>query len=827
MDSCAVIKIDDEQCVNCHQCIQSCPVKFCNDGSGDHIAINNDLCIQCGSCLKVCTHSARIAVDDCESAMEALAAGKKMVAIVAPAAAACFGDEHLRLNGWLTAKGIDAVFDVSFGAELTVKSNLEHLKKSGQKCMISQACPTLVNYVQLYRPELIPYLAPADSPMVHTVKMIREFYPQFEEHGIFIVSPCIAKGQEFLEAGIEAYNVTLVSILQNIEREGVDLKSFEEREFDNCSAERAVMFSSPGGLLYTAMRDNPEIYDKARVIEGDRVFRYLDQLSGTIDKGSAPVLVDCLNCELGCNGGTGTLDYGDGQQDELEERLIRRKEKMVARYMAESEGEEQKKGESAREAIHKYWKDGLYTRTYRDRSAVLNNIIHPNQSEITEIYHAMMKFSEADIKNCSSCGYNSCESMATAVHNKLNRPDNCHFYLQKKAANDILDSVDAGVMLIDPYTHAIVQANTTALRMMGRGWSEVKGHECHNFLCPTQRGNCPVVTKEKAFERKERVMLTADGEKVPIIKSVRWITIDGKDLLLESFIDITERKFAENELVAKKEKLEASELKLKDSLEKLQSAQKMLIQSEKMASLGELVAGVAHEINTPVGMALTGVSHVHAETEKIRDEYQSDSMTEERFISYLENSSVLNESVVINLKKAAELVQSFKQVAVDQSNELPRVFGLKQLVKEVIISLQSELKKTTLNIEIKIADTLNISSVPGAFSQILTNLIINSLNHGFEGQADGTINIAADLSDGELQITYQDDGKGMDEVTQEKVFDPFYTTKRNAGGTGLGMNIVFNLVSAKLNGTIRCESELGSGVLFHITVPVSVDKKQG
>ena len=158
-----VIDVDSEKCVNCHACITACPVKFCNDGSGDHVTVNENLCIGCGNCIHACTHNARFGLDDFASFMEAI---KKhsFIAIAAPAVAANFPGDYLRLNGFLQSIGVKAVFDVSFGAELTVKSYLEHIKKNSPKMTIAQPCPAIVGYIELYHPELIEHLAPADSP---------------------------------------------------------------------------------------------------------------------------------------------------------------------------------------------------------------------------------------------------------------------------------------------------------------------------------------------------------------------------------------------------------------------------------------------------------------------------------------------------------------------------------------------------------------------------------------------------------------------------------------------------------------------------------------
>ena len=207
-----VIFVDKDKCVNCHRCIAVCPSKMCNDGSGDYVKVNHDLCVGCGACIAACDHGARIGIDDASAFFDAVKKGEKIVAIVAPAVAAHFRGKDLELNGWLKSIGVQAVFDVGFGAELTTKSYVEYIKKDNPKLVISQPCPAVVTWFELYHPELLQYLSPADSPMAHTVTMIKKFYPQYADCKVAVVSPCFAKRREFDENGLGDFNVTMHSI---------------------------------------------------------------------------------------------------------------------------------------------------------------------------------------------------------------------------------------------------------------------------------------------------------------------------------------------------------------------------------------------------------------------------------------------------------------------------------------------------------------------------------------------------------------------------------------------------------------------------------------
>ncbi|WP_373003550.1 cache domain-containing protein [Sulfurimonas sp.] len=261
-------------------------------------------------------------------------------------------------------------------------------------------------------------------------------------------------------------------------------------------------------------------------------------------------------------------------------------------------------------------------------------------------------------------------------------------------------------------------------------------------------------------------------------------------------------------------------LKLEENYKTLQETQSQLIQSEKMASLGGMVAGVAHEINTPVGIALTGITHIQDELNNLDKIYKEKSMSEKDFQSYIEDTHEINSSVIKNLKRAADLVKSFKQVAVDQSSDELRDFNLYEYMYEILSSLQNKIKRTKHKIEVDIDKDINLYSYPGAISQIYTNFILNSLIHAYEKDEVGNIKISAKLENKILTLTYDDDGKGLDEISKEKIFDPFYTTNRSQGGSGLGMNIVYNLVTKKLNGTIDLLEKNSKGISFIIKLNI-------
>jgi len=451
-----VFIVDEEKCVNCHACIAVCPVKFCNDGSGDHVNVNPDMCIGCGNCVEACTHGARIYCDDANEFIDDLNSGVNIIAIVAPAVAANFPNQYLQLNSLLKHWGVKAVFDVSFGAELTVKSYLNHIKQNNPKCVIAQPCPAIVTYIQIYYPELIQYLAPADSPMLHTVKMVKEFYPQYSSHKVMVVSPCLAKRREFQETGLGDYNVTMKSLHDIVDNERINLSDFPASEYDNPLAERAVLFSTPGGLLRTAERELPDIVNLTRKIEGPEVvYKYFENLAEQIVKSKAPLLIDCLNCDMGCNGGPGTVNQHKSL-DEVEFFVEQRKLEQQAEYSVSKKGIKAFFGKrKLRKTIQSYWEPGLYERKYEDLSQ-LNTLKIPDEKTLKSIYLQMNKQDEKDLYNCNSCGYGTCRDMAIAIHNGLNRKENCHHYMLD-ALHSIGNSVSSSIEQIDISISSISQ----------------------------------------------------------------------------------------------------------------------------------------------------------------------------------------------------------------------------------------------------------------------------------------------------------------------------------------------------------------------------------
>lgn len=263
--------------------------------------------------------------------------------------------------------------------------------------------------------------------------------------------------------------------------------------------------------------------------------------------------------------------------------------------------------------------------------------------------------------------------------------------------------------------------------------------------------------------------------------------------------------------------------KLSTTIENLNDTQEQLVQSEKMASLGRLVAGVAHEINTPLSIAITANSLVLDDTAEITEKIATASLSKGRMNNYIEKSMQSLNMSEKALERVKNLLTNFKLVAADQIVVDQREIDLAKYIDEVMTTLSVEMKNCEINYEFSGDSGVLITTVPGIFAQVLTNLVMNSIIHAFDETRHGDIKINLAVNDDKSAvITYSDNGKGMDNHVLENIFEPFFTTKRGEGSTGLGMNIVYNIINQQLKGDITVESEEGKGTTMVVTLPNTI-----
>ena len=315
--------------------------------------------------------------------------------------------------------------------------------------------------------------------------------------------------------------------------------------------------------------------------------------------------------------------------------------------------------------------------------------------------------------------------------------------------------------------------------------------------------------------------------------------LDDQNLILEQEVakktsslstTMLEMNKQQRELIAQQEQLKAENIRrsqtertltqtnkeLKSSILELNKAQERLIDAEKMAILGKLSAEISHEINTPIGVSITSTSYLSDLLSTLQDDINNQKLTKRSLDDFANNAGQSLRLLLNNLNRASDLITSYKQVAVDQTSDKTRKINVAQYLNEIIQSLHPKLKKTKHTVKVNCADNIDIYCHAGAISQIFTNLIINSIIHGFDAIESGTITINAELKGERLFLHYQDDGIGVPKDKLSQLFDPFYTTKSGDGGTGLGTHIINELVTDTLNGQIVAHSDAGQGLSYDI-----------
>jgi len=288
--------------------------------------------------------------------------------------------------------------------------------------------------------------------------------------------------------------------------------------------------------------------------------------------------------------------------------------------------------------------------------------------------------------------------------------------------------------------------------------------------------------------------------------------------------------FRENAIAKRKteDELRAAKEKAENALHELNAAQQNLIDAERLAALGGLVAGVAHEVNNPIGISLTVASSFARRAEAFEAELKSGTgLRRSQLDEFVRTSRDAAQQLVGNLHRAGELIQSFKQVAVDRSHAERRLFNLSEATDQIIASLRPALKKAAIALSVEIPENLVIDGYPGSYGQILTNLFLNAANHAFPDGRSGTITVSArPRGNDDVEIIFADNGLGMTPDVQRQAFDPFFTTRRNEGGTGLGLHIVYNLVTQQLGGRMMLDSRPGQGTTFRIIMPKAAKSGQ-
>ena len=420
-----IVYTDEERCQGCNKCIRKCPVTGANVSysiNGEYkVKVDQTRCIKCGHCIDACSHGARIYLDDIEMFFSDLKSGKKISVIAAPAIRTNFNN-YTKLFGFLKSVGVNIIYDVSFGADITTWGYLKAIKENNLKTVIAQPCPAIVNYIEKYKPELLSQLSPVHSPMMCTAVYLKKYKNVLDN--IAFLSPCIGKIDEINDPntkGYIKYNVTYKKLEEYITANNININGFSEQGFEDIGCSLGFLFSRPGGL-----KENVEAKVKGawvRQIEGEHAYHYLENYNHNVRDGRpVPLLVDILNCANGCNVGTGTsknvdIDQADYMFNHMKiKKLCDKGNKLVKKKI---------------DWLYDYFDKNLtlkdFMRDYTKHN--ISKILEPSAGEYDRIFANMQKKTKEEReKDCSACGYETCYEMAKSIYNGLNTMENCIEY---------------------------------------------------------------------------------------------------------------------------------------------------------------------------------------------------------------------------------------------------------------------------------------------------------------------------------------------------------------------------------------------------------------
>ena len=425
----------NEKCVGCNKCIRSCPALTANVAEDDKINVNEEMCVQCGACFDNCMHEARDYEDDTDAFLKELKAGRKLSIIVAPAFIANYSKEYKKIYGYLKSLGVEHIYSVSFGADITTWAYISYLKDTGKTGLISQPCPAIVNYIEKYQPELIPMLVPLHSPMMAQAVYLKK-YKNVKEDLVFL-SPCIAKRLEINDkntGGYVKYNVTFKKLMEAI---GDSYRNAQEAD-EESSYGLGARYPKPGGLkecVHFFLGNQTAVLQ----VEGENeAYKFLKEYAHR--KSNLPFMVDILNCQKGCIRGTATDEKIDDVDVEL---AINEMNKLVVDEKKPSKKNSHNPWNIAL-SLEKRWEYFCeqfkeldihdFSRAYTERKI---DIKVPNEGEMNEIFTKMGKTTkESRHIDCSCCGYHTCKDMVSAIYNGVNRKENCIYYIKALAEQE-------------------------------------------------------------------------------------------------------------------------------------------------------------------------------------------------------------------------------------------------------------------------------------------------------------------------------------------------------------------------------------------------------
>lgn len=430
MSNCKLLTVDEKKCTNCHVCIMACPVDYCIINKQKSVTIDDSLCIGCGKCYKVCPHNAISIVDDTKNFLASVNNGEKNILIVSPVIFSIFRGNYQKFITWLRESFIPSgVFNEALGAEIYSILCTNFLLKEKKKGLIYQHCPSIVEYIKIFYPNLIEYLAPFQSPALITAKIIREEFNY--EGNIAYIGPCISKKIEFNDpdtSSLIQFNITLENLIKYLKDNNINIESYEKSDFDLISSLRLIKFCKTGGFKEILEKRVKNLYIK--VLDGNILFdQYLKEYSNSVSINSLqiPDFLEVYSCSGGCFRGPCSKNILSQDEEEIllnevkEYSNSKNNQKLDKFFNSFLKGKEKK-----------------FERSYLSENAKpLETLSNTN---LKQIYSQLLKFEPADFLNCRSCGYESCQKFASSIFHKRNERTNCRYYVEKRYYNFISDN---------------------------------------------------------------------------------------------------------------------------------------------------------------------------------------------------------------------------------------------------------------------------------------------------------------------------------------------------------------------------------------------------
>ncbi|MCL1814536.1 MAG: response regulator [Treponema sp.] len=763
----------------------------CHDFDGSiKVKVDHTKCIACGRCLSACKHNARYYHDDTESFFNDLPKGIPISLIVAPSIRTNI-PAYKRLFTYLKKLGVRHIYDVSLGADICIWAHVRYIEQGGSAPLITQPCPAIVTYCELYRPDLLPSLSPIQGPMACASIYMKE-YKGINDR-IAALSPCVAKANEFEDTGLAQYNVTFAQMIEYLEKNNIELPS-EKTGFDHIEGGLGSLFPMPGGL-----KENIEFFMGKKIhiskAEGFNVYTKLNAYAETPAE-LLPEVFDVLNCIEGCNIGPACSHRRN--VFEIDKTMKNNRKNVTENHTREH-------FEAVYKAYDETFDISRFMRKYQPAHIPFPKI---TDEDIQNAFSLLGKDDHVRQSiNCGACGSDSCYNMARKIALGVNIPSNCIVKTMENAKEEhtlnlsmleqfetVWKNVESSIIVIDAETLIVLDVNPAAARLFGASKEDMTGKQCQNVFCPAKQCQCLFRTQDQPMDRCKREFVKSDGTIIPIVKSVSKIHYNGRPALLESFSDISYLKKAEEQ----KHMLEIAE------------------QANKAKSA--FLANMSHEIRTPMN-AIIGMTSIGMST--------ADTDRKNYCFNRIDDASkhllgIINDILDMSKIEAGKLELS------------PAEFNFEKMLQRVVnvnnVRISEKNQKFTVHIDKAIPKTL--FGDEQRLAQVITNLVGNavkftpekgsiSINTQFLGEENGLCTI---------QFSVTDSGIGISDDQQKRLFQSFQqaesSTARRFGGTGLGLAISKSIVDM-MGGRIWIESELGKGATFAFTIQAKrMEEKQ-